>query len=32
AAMRERARDEGADLAAMDDEELLAYFRASRES
>jgi MazG family protein len=31
-AMQARARDEGADLASMDDDELLAYFRASRES
>jgi MazG family protein len=29
-AMRARARAEGADLAAMNDDELLAYFRASR--
>jgi tetrapyrrole methylase family protein/MazG family protein len=30
-AMRTRAEAEGADLAAMDDEALLAYFRGSRE-
>ncbi len=32
AAMQARARHEGADLASMDDDELLAYFRASRDS
>jgi hypothetical protein len=30
--MQARARDDGADLASMDDDELLAYFRASRDS
>ncbi|MEX2275746.1 MAG: nucleoside triphosphate pyrophosphohydrolase [Actinomycetota bacterium] len=30
-AMRDRAEDEGVDLAAMDDEELLVYYRASRD-
>jgi tetrapyrrole methylase family protein/MazG family protein len=32
AAMQARARAEGADLASMDDDELLAYFRALRDS
>jgi tetrapyrrole methylase family protein / MazG family protein len=30
--MRRRAEDEGADLGAMDDDALLAYFRASRDA
>ncbi len=32
AAMQARARREGVDLSSMDDDELLAYFRASREA
>ena len=31
-AMRDRARDEGVDLAAMDDDALLAYFRSGRDA
>jgi MazG family protein len=31
-AMQARAREDGTDLASMDDDELLAYFRASRDS